>query len=47
MSTEIIGIGMVMILPMLGIGWAIYYSWVYTKEIGNESTERNIQDKDS
>jgi len=34
--TELFGIAAVMILPMAGIAWAIYYSWVYTKDIGNE-----------
>ena len=31
-----LGILMVMITPMIGIGWAIYYSWKYSKDIGNE-----------
>ena len=34
--TELIGIGMVMLLPMIGIGVSLYYSWVYTKDIGKE-----------
>ncbi len=34
--TDLLGIAGVMTLPMVGIAWAIYYSWVYTKDIGNE-----------
>ena len=33
---DIIGISLVMMTPMFGIAWAIYYSWVYSKDIGNE-----------
>jgi len=31
-----IGIFLIMLTPMLGIGWAIYYSWKYSKETNNE-----------
>ncbi len=35
-ASDLFGIVGVMTLPMIGISWAIYYSWVYTKDIGNE-----------
>ncbi len=36
MTAGTVGILMVMITPMIGIAWAIYYSWKYSKDIGNE-----------
>jgi hypothetical protein len=34
--TEVIGIGAVMMLPMIAIAVTLYYSWKETKDIGND-----------
>ena len=47
MSAELIGIFAVMMCPMIGLGVTLYLSAEATKDIGHESTERNVQDKDS
>ena len=35
--SDLVGIMLVMMTPMFGIAWAMYDSWVYTKDIGNEA----------
>lgn len=36
MSTELLGIFAVMMLPMIGLGVTLYLSWDATKDIGKE-----------
>ena len=36
MSTEVLGIFVVMSLPMIGLGVTLYLSWGATKDIGKE-----------
>ena len=33
---DVLGIGAVMLCPMIAIAVTLYYSWKETKEIGNE-----------
>ena len=33
---DVLGIGVVMMLPMIAIAVTLYYSWKETKDIGNE-----------